>query len=414
MVIFHGLGKLSGYQMKEDLLIHSMTSFSAITLPILEAVQPTVIAEIGAEYGGHSRLLYEWLKQHNGKLLSIDCNPSQTFLDWIAGVKNVVQHIPQESLNAISTVSNVDIWFVDGDHNWYTVYHELKLIRELNKKQNRNTLIFLHDVCWPWSRRDLYYSPDRIPNDYCHPHTFEGGVTMNNAGMVNGGFQGLGAYAVALQEGGERNGVLTAVEDFIKEFTGEYCYAHVPAVFGLGVLFNLHHPQAQEIATIITPYHNNQLLQLLEVNRLNNYLKVIELQDNLSAQSHAMQQAPNQQQTEAIDNDLLSWEKTVISLVDMLDEESDKPDIWEKIGAQLPNDKSKLKQMLSYIHLLLGVPQEPEALKLLGILEVMGYAKSGNLKLAHKRLELLCASHPDCPLLLAVYTQTFNLSPSLT
>lgn len=404
----------TGCSMKRDLLIHSMTSFSAITLPILEAVQPSVIAEIGAEHGGNTRLLYEWLKQHNGKLISIDCNPSQTFLDWINGVNDVVKHIPQPSLDAISSTNNVDVWFIDGDHNWYTVYHELKLIRELNKKQNRNTLIFLHDVCWPWSRRDLYYSPDRIPENNRHPHTFEGGVTLDNPGIVKGGFQSLGAYAVALQEGGERNGVLTAVEDFIKEFTGEYCYAHIPAVFGLGVLFNLHHPQAQEIATLVTPFHNNQLLQLLEVNRLDNYLKVIELQDTLAAQAQMMEQIPDQQPSGEIDHDLLSWEKTVVSLVDMLSEESDNPGIWEKVGAQLPDDQNQLKQMLNYIHLLLGVPQEPEALKLLGLLEVMGHAKSGNLKLAHKRLESLYASNPDCPLLLAAYTQTFNLSPSLT
>lgn len=49
-----------------------------------------------------------------------------------------------------------DCILIDGDHNWYTVYHELKMIydRELLK---RGGIVFLHDVEWPWGRRDMYY-----------------------------------------------------------------------------------------------------------------------------------------------------------------------------------------------------------------------------------------------------------------
>ena len=49
--------------MERNLLIHSMSLFAPITLPILELVQARVVAEIGAEHGGNSKLLAEWLKQ---------------------------------------------------------------------------------------------------------------------------------------------------------------------------------------------------------------------------------------------------------------------------------------------------------------------------------------------------------------
>ena len=34
------------------------------------------------------------------------------------------------SLNAIPRIKAVDVFLIDGDHNWYTVYNELKLIEK--------------------------------------------------------------------------------------------------------------------------------------------------------------------------------------------------------------------------------------------------------------------------------------------
>ena len=56
-------------------------------------------------------------------------------------------------------------------------------------------------------------------------------------------------------------------------------YAHVPAVFGLGILFDADAPWAAQLAQHVAPFHNNPLLASLEENRLRNYLKVIEMQD---------------------------------------------------------------------------------------------------------------------------------------
>jgi hypothetical protein len=89
-----------------------------------------------------------------------------------------------------------------------------------------------------------------------------------------------------LQEGGPRNGVLTAVEDFRAEAQTDarpLAWAHVPAVFGLGMLFDSSAPWAPALAEMIVPWHNNKLLAALEANRLQNYLQVIEHQDRAAA-----------------------------------------------------------------------------------------------------------------------------------
>lgn len=276
----------------EPLLIHSLAEFASITLPVLEAAGVRSVCEIGAEHGGNSTVVGEWLAGRGGTLLSIDPAPGAAFLDWVAEHGEVARHLPSTSLAAIETAGAHDAWFIDGDHNWYTVFNELTLIHRVQRAADRPLLVMLHDVGWPWARRDLYYAPQRIPEDFRQPHSFELGVTRGSRAAIRGGFRGCGAFAVALEEGGPRNGVLTAVEDFVAGIEEPLLWAHVPGVFGLGVLFDREHPAAGEIAQLLAPLHDHPLLARLEANRLANYLKVIEWQDRAAAAAHRSAGAP--------------------------------------------------------------------------------------------------------------------------
>jgi hypothetical protein len=53
----------------------------------------------------------------------------------------------------------------------------------------------------------------------------------------------------------------------------------VPAVFGLGVLYDRHAPWTPALNEFLAPWHQNSLLATLERNRLECYLRVIEWQD---------------------------------------------------------------------------------------------------------------------------------------
>jgi len=269
--------------MSENLLIHSMAEFSTITLEALTLADAHRICEIGAEHGGNSTVLADWLAPRGGQLTSVDPAPGEAYLAWLADHHSHVQHIAGLSLDVIPGLPAQDAWFVDGDHNWYTVFHELQAIHSLQREAAQPLLIFLHDVGWPWARRDLYYAPERIPAQFRHPYSWDHGVTRNNPNAIVGGFRGCGAFAVALHEGGPRNGVLTAVEDFAACHQNEFFWANIPGVFGLGVLFDREHPVASDLAMLLSPLHEHPLYRRLEDNRLANYLRVIQMQDEAAA-----------------------------------------------------------------------------------------------------------------------------------
>lgn len=269
-----------------DLLIHSMSEFSDIILGALELAEAKEIVEIGAEFGGMSALLAGHAEAAGGRLTSIDPAPKRAFLDWVSETP-AVRHLAKASLAAFDELSGVDAWIVDGDHNWFTVYHELNAIAAACDRDGKPLLAFLHDVSWPCARRDSYYAPAEIPAEHRQPFDYDGGAVPGFAGLLRGrGFRGMGHFAMAIREGGPRNGVLTAVEDFVEEarHAGRgIAYAEVPAVFGLGVLFDTAAPWAEQMAGHLIPYHENKLLRRLEENRLANYLAVIEWQDRAAA-----------------------------------------------------------------------------------------------------------------------------------
>ena len=264
------------------LLIHSMSEFRDIILPCLAAAGVRNIAEIGAEFGGMSQELASFAAAAGGHLTSIDPAPKREFIDWADG-NDAVRHVAALSLDVIADQRDIDAWVVDGDHNWYTVYHECHAIAERARADGKPLLIFFHDVCWPCGRRDFYYAPDQIPEEHRHPYDYVGGVLPGtDAPVPYRGFRGMGQFAVATHEGGPRNGVMTGIEDFLRdeaEAGRDYGFAEVPAVFGLGVLFAADAPWSEQVAEIVLPYHGNALIRRLEENRLVNYLTVIDWQD---------------------------------------------------------------------------------------------------------------------------------------
>ncbi|KWV91678.1 class I SAM-dependent methyltransferase [Erythrobacter sp. YT30] len=269
-----------------QLLIHSMSEFAPLILPSLDLAHAINIAEIGSETGGMSKVLAERCTEKGGRLTCIDPEPEAGFADWARSQAHVA-HIAEPSLQALEDCDAADAWFVDGDHNYYTVYHELKLIDAAQRKAGRPLLAFLHDVSWPCARRDFYYYPSRIPRGWLHPHSFDHGVKLGEEVALRGrGLRGMGNFAVALEAGGDRNGVLTAVEDFLKEADCEerpLYYVHVPAVLGLGIIFDASAEWSEALAQFLLPYHANPLIARIEENRLRNYLEVIEWQDRMAS-----------------------------------------------------------------------------------------------------------------------------------
>jgi hypothetical protein len=260
-----------------DLLLHSMAEFSEIILPALRITGAKTIVEVGAEYGTMTQSLIDYTAEAGGSLVSIDPAPSPGAAA-LFGAHPHARLIQGLSLDALPGLQ-ADAALIDGDHNWYTVFHECRLLWENAQRAGQPFLAFFHDVGWPCARRDLYYAPDRIPAKYRQPFSWDLGMTLGEPGVIEGGFRGAGVFATALREGGPRNGVLTAIEDFIAGKEDQLLWANVPAVFGLGILFDKHAPWTRDLSAFLLPYHESPLLARLEENRLACYLRVIKNQD---------------------------------------------------------------------------------------------------------------------------------------
>jgi hypothetical protein len=265
----------------QPLLLHSLSEFEELILECLDIVGAKSVVEIGAEEGLFTRRLLPWAEEHAATLHTVDPAPRPPLVELAAEV-DAVDLIEERSLDALEKIEAADVYLIDGDHNYYTVLHELQTIDKRAAEREHPYLVLLHDVGWPSGRRDMYYAPDTLPADAVHPHTFDKGVVPEADSAVDGGFRGEGDFGWAVEEGGPENGVLTAVEDFVADRAGLELRI-VPAVFGLGVLYPKDAPYAAKLRRHLSTYHQNPLLDRLERNRVTLFLRVLELQDAIGA-----------------------------------------------------------------------------------------------------------------------------------
>jgi hypothetical protein len=139
----------------------------------------------------------------------------------------------------------------------------LRLIAE-RARSGSFPLIALHDVGWPHARRDTYYAPERIPPEHRQPLVRDALLAPAEKGTAPAGIR---YPCAAAREGGPRNGVLTAVEDFLAESEG-LRFALIPAFFGLGVLWSESVPWDAAVAAVLGPWDRNPVLERLEAARL--------------------------------------------------------------------------------------------------------------------------------------------------
>ncbi|MET0903158.1 MAG: CmcI family methyltransferase, partial [Acidimicrobiales bacterium] len=139
------------------------------------------------------------------------------------------------SLNVLPTAPPFDLALIDGDHNWYTVYNELGHLRRTARREAVPLpVLVLHDVGWPYGRRDLYYDPSQIPAEFRQPHARRGMRPDRSALLPAGGFNVT--LHNALEEGGPRNGVMTALDDFMAEHDRPLRRVVLPIYFGLAIV----------------------------------------------------------------------------------------------------------------------------------------------------------------------------------
>ena len=232
-----------------------------IVEPLLADIQPKVIVEIGSDDGHNTRNLLEFCRRSGSILHVIDPLPKYEVSDWQAQYpQTLVMHL-KPSLDVLESIESPDAVLIDGDHNWHTVFNELKVLEQTSSEAF--PMVLFHDVGWPYARRDLYYEPDRIPaphrNKYRKQGMRPGSKDLDPSGGLNSHLFN------AVSEGGPRNGVLTAVEDFIAESEIAFEFLIVPGINSLGILYPselaTRHPSA---ALFLADLKSPPLRQMLE------------------------------------------------------------------------------------------------------------------------------------------------------
>src|SRR5262245_409799 len=96
--------------------------------PLLKLHRPRVMVEIGSEAGLNLANLVNFAAANDAAVIAIDPKPLFNVDEWTRRSGNRLTVHRDTSLNTIPRLPAFDTIFVDGDHNWYTVFHELKAI----------------------------------------------------------------------------------------------------------------------------------------------------------------------------------------------------------------------------------------------------------------------------------------------
>ena len=235
--------------------------------PIVSACEPKRIFEIGALNGKNTKNICATFS--DAEVIVSDPVPAFDHEKLEREVPNL-KFYKELSLNVIPVIGKFDVGIIDGDHNWYTVYNELKSI-EISHSDDPDLfpVLFFHDIGWPYGRRDLYYNHATIPDEFVQPYAKKGMDPDEKTLVEKGGLNRQ--LDNAIEEGGERNGVLTAIEDFISESNIEFVFKKIPVYFGYGILI----PQSRMQSN---PAIKTEVDKLFEPERL---LEIISVQESI-------------------------------------------------------------------------------------------------------------------------------------
>ena len=239
--------------------------WNKLILPLFNEFKPKCIVEIGCFRGDNTRNILEYCSINDSKLIAIDPDPDPIFNPnkFKDQFGNRFEYFKELSLERLPLLEDYDAVLIDGDHNWYTVYNELKII-EKNYFNDNFPLIILHDVSWPYARRDLYYNPDNIPPEYRHPYKksamFPGINELVEIGLNS-------TLNNAIYENTQKNGVLTAIEDFLDETSLDLSFYKLNVFYGFGLICS---KNLFDEETILKIFYESDVIGFLE----NTFLRV--------------------------------------------------------------------------------------------------------------------------------------------
>ena len=242
-----------------------------VVAPALSAAEVQRLVEVGALRGENTRQILDELGPQC-ELHVIDPVPDFDPEEHAKQFGGQYIFHRDLSINVLGQLPPMDAALLDGDHNWFTVYHECRLLAEVAQATKTPLpLMIFHDVCWPYGRRDLYYNPDNVPAEFRQEWKTLGMRPGVQRLVPMGGLNPTMANAV--MEGGPRNGVMTGIDDFVAEYPKPLRVVVLPIYFGLAMVIEEEHlARLPELAAFLdhleSPAGKDMLIELAESMRL--------------------------------------------------------------------------------------------------------------------------------------------------
>jgi hypothetical protein len=266
--------------------------WNLFTGPIVNYVKPKRIMEIGAEFGWNTANILEWCRQNGGKADIVDPVALPSLQRVIDAYPDVVTFHNVKSVEIVSKAPTPDILFLDGDHNWRTVFTELsELYAHARDTGAKLPILLAHDCAWPYARRDMYYDPDAFLPEQRQPFAYKG-IKQGVSELCDDGLNDR--FANALHEGGPENGVLTGIEDFIRASPTPFSLTVIPFFNGLGIAIP-EERKTPELDAIIANFHSGEVLmeaaKSLERYMMNIFAEHLQREKMLSRRTDALKRA---------------------------------------------------------------------------------------------------------------------------
>jgi len=251
------------------------------------------------------------------------------------------------TLNVLPNLRNFDAIFLNDDPNWYTVYNELNLIK---KNNHEFPLVFICHNIFPHKRRDSYINPEIIPNEFLNEYSKE---------LIYQDLLLSDEFFHAVHENTPKNGVLTAIEDFIKENTkiGMLCINFLNGMtilypkntiskIRIGKIFEEIEGYELELSDLSDNIVENQILTKNIYKMNNDDLKIInELKVELEKQEEIISDFKNQIKIHGEELNLRN------SQIDNFDSKLDLKEMQlKKMESQLINKDEELKNLNNHLN----------------------------------------------------------------
>ncbi|MBN2493225.1 MAG: hypothetical protein JXR96_01435 [Deltaproteobacteria bacterium] len=214
---------------REDMLVkpRTLSMPAQIGSSLAELIEARVIVQIGEDDDLTAALQREE-REHGAEIHVVD--------RWAKAGQDGSAIVLHEALalNALPRIEGIDLVVMQGDPNWYTTFHVLELLERQSQRAGRHLpCVLVGNVGWPYGRRDGYLDPGVIPDAYRHPYERRG-VLPGSSELAED--QGLFADRChAIYENDLKNGVLTAVEDFLEGRALSWMVLPVP--HGMGLIY---------------------------------------------------------------------------------------------------------------------------------------------------------------------------------